>query len=142
MRKSSINILRNLGMGKKAFDDLISDEVHKFVYYINEHHSNKPVNIDILFHRTFITIIWRILSGESLPIGHPNLDKLLLIDQTILKEAGYNLVMATIHNDFKISLICKLGLSTIVDQHDMFLSTMKELIRKTSYFNFYQEYLR
>ena len=118
-------------MGKKPFDDMIADEVHKFVAYINDHHLNRPVNIDILFHRTFITIIWRIISGESLPIGHPILDKLLLIDQTILKEAGYNLVMASLHNDMKISLICKLGLSTFIHQHNMFLSTMQDTIGNT-----------
>ena len=63
---------------------------------------------NMLFHRSFITLIWRIISGDSLPIGHSTLDTLLKIDQTILKEAGYNLVMATLHNDVKISLVCKL----------------------------------
>ena len=127
MRKTSIHILRNLGMGKPAFEDMISDEVHKFVTYL-EKQQNQALNIDMLFHRSFITIIWRIISGESLPIGHSTLDELLKIDQTILKEAGYNLIMGTLHNDVKISLVCKLFKYQIVHQHSLFLSIMKDTI--------------
>ena len=55
IRKTCLLLLRNIGMGKQGFDNLIDEKVSKFVSYIHNHHINQPVNIGKIFHQE-----WRI----------------------------------------------------------------------------------
>ena len=120
-------------MGKSGFDDIINQEVQKFVNHINDNHTNQPVNIDKLFHQTFITIIWRILHGESLPVGDSKLNALLEIEKCVIEEAGYNIVMLTFESDLRTEIINKIGLSKMMHHFDNFRQIIKNMIGKLEY---------
>ena len=56
-------------MGKEGFDDLISEEVSKFVSYIHQHHANQPVNIGHIFHQAHYLKITQNVAFEFLNFG-------------------------------------------------------------------------
>ena len=97
-------MLRNLGMGKEGFDDLISEEVSKFVSYIQQNHSNQPVNIGHIFHQAFFTIAWRILNGESLAIDDAKLKRILVIEKGIITESGNPLNFLSLESELKTQI--------------------------------------
>ena len=128
IRKTSLHLLRNLGMGKQGFDDLIAEEVSKFVSYIQDHHAKEPVNIGDIFHQAFITIVWRILNGESLPIDDTKLNRLLAIEKAIITESGNPINFLTIESEFKTKIFYWLGLSGFVPEIQKFRKEIEESI--------------
>ena len=128
IRKTSLHLLRNLGMGKQGFEDLIAEEVSKFVSYIQDHHAAEPVNIGDIFHQAFITIVWRILNGESLPIGDTKLNRLLAIEKAIITESGNPINFLTIESEFKTKIFYWLGLSGFVPEIQKFRKEIEESI--------------
>ena len=128
IRKTSLHLLRNLGMGKQGFEDLIAEEVSKFVSYIQDHHATEPVNIGDIFHQAFITIVWRILNGESLPIDDTKLNRLLAIEKAIITEGGNPINFLTIESEFKTKIFYWLGLSGFVPEIQKFRKEIEESI--------------
>ena len=128
IRKTSLHLLRNLGMGKQGFEDLIAEEVSKFVSYIQDHHAAEPVNIGDIFHQAFITIVWRILNGESLPIDDTKLNRLLAIEKAIITEGGNPINFLTIESEFKTKIFYWLGLSGFVPEIQKFRKEIEESI--------------
>ena len=128
IRKTSLHLLRNLGMGKQGFDDLIAEEVSKFVSYIQDHHAKEPVNIGDIFHQAFITIVWRILNGESLPIDDTKLNKLLAMEKAIIAESGNPILFLSIESEFKSKILYWLGLSGFIPLQAEFRKEMDKCI--------------
>ena len=128
IRKTTLHLLRNLGMGKQGFENLIAEEVSKFVSYIQDHHAAEPVNIGDIFHQAFITIVWRILNGESLPIGDTKLNRLLAIEKAIITESGNPINFLTIESEFKTKIFYWLGLSGFVPEIQKFRKEIEESI--------------
>ena len=126
IRKTTLHLLRNLGMGKQGFENLIAEEVSKLVSYIQDHHATEPVNIGDIFHQAFITIVWRILNGESLPIDDPKLNRLLAIEKAIITESGNPINFLSIESEFKTKIFYWLGLSGFVPEIQKFRKEIEE----------------
>ena len=134
LRRTSLHFLRDLGMGKSGFDDLINQEVDNFVQFIDENYLNQPVDIDPFFNRATVAIIWRIISNESLMIGCPRLEKMYNAAKMIAVEFGDSFIQSTIDNESVFHWVQKLGFSKMKTYFDNMFEEFETLIQnlKTS----------
>ena len=129
VRKTCLQLLRNLGMGKQGFEDVISEEVSKFVSYIQDHHAKQPVNIVDIFHQAFFTTNWRILNGESLPIDDAKVERILVIEKGIIAEHGNPFFVLSYESEMKAKIMYWLGLTQLVPYMVQLRKEMEEIIQ-------------
>ena len=128
LRRTSLHFLRDLGMGKQVFDDLINQEVDNFVQFIDDNFVNQPVDIDPFFNRATVAIIWRIISNESLMIGCPRLEKMYNAAKMIAVEFGDSFIQSTIDNESAFYWVQKLGYSKMKTYFDDMFEEFETLI--------------
>ena len=45
MRKTSLHILRDFGVGKNVLEDIIEEEIDNLLEYIDNHYLNQPIDV-------------------------------------------------------------------------------------------------
>ena len=80
--------MKNFGLGKNSLEEIIDEEVQKLVQYIDDHCVNKPIDMSNFFSISVLSSLWRIISGESLPIDDEKLKYLCQLTQKGLVEKG------------------------------------------------------
>ena len=88
LRRSSLHILKDFGMGKNSLENIIEEEVENLIQYIEDHWVNKPIDMSNFFSISVLSSLWRIISGESLPIDDEKLKYLCQLTQKGLVEKG------------------------------------------------------
>ena len=74
LRRTSLHILRDFGLGKDSFEDIIEEEVDNLTNYIDQNFLNQPVDVSRLFNIAVLASLWRVISGDNLKIGDPKLE--------------------------------------------------------------------
>ena len=44
MRKTSLHILKDFGLGKSIFEDIVDEEIDNLLEHIDNNHLNQPIN--------------------------------------------------------------------------------------------------
>ena len=57
LRGITMHYMKDLGMGKKVFDDLIEQQADFLIEYIESHCLDTPVYVDQLFFRATLSVI-------------------------------------------------------------------------------------
>ena len=97
MRRTSLHILRDFGMGKGALEDMIEDEVENLLTHMEVVHLNKPVDVRRMFNISSLSSLWKIISGETLTIGDTKLEYLIEKLQILLLEVSRPLISAAMN---------------------------------------------
>merc|ERR1711884_565890 len=92
MRRTSLHILRDFGMGKGALEDMIEDEVENLLTHMEVVHLNKPVDVRRMFNISSLSSLWKIISGETLTIGDTKLEYLIEKLQIFIGEVSRPLI--------------------------------------------------
>ena len=63
LRAITMHYMKDLGMGKPAFTELIDQNADFLMEYIDENHANKPVLVGPLFFRTTVALVWSLIAN-------------------------------------------------------------------------------
>ena len=121
-RRTSLQILKNFGLGKNSLEEIIDEEVQKLVQYIEDHWVNKPIDMSNFFSISVLSSLWRIISGESLPINDVKLKYLCQLTQEGLVEKGDPLMALANQYPTFFKILIKYGYSK---WHTMLIELMK-----------------
>ena len=88
LRKSSLQILKDFGVGKNILEDIIEEEVDNLIQHIDDNWINVPLDVSKFFNIAVLASLWRIISGETLKIGDPKLDFLISKVDNIVTETS------------------------------------------------------
>lgn len=111
MRRASLHTLRDFGMGKKALEDMIEEEVANFLIYMENRHSNHPVDVRRMFNVSSLSSLWKMISGESLPLGDVKLEFLIQKLQELVVEVSNPLIQSSLNNLLLFRLLNLFGIS-------------------------------
>ena len=73
-RRTSLHILKDFGLGKESFENIVEEEVDNLINHIDQNFLNQPVDVSRLFNIAVLASLWRVISGECLKIGDPKLE--------------------------------------------------------------------
>ena len=110
LRRSSLHILKDFGMGKNSLENIIEEEVENLIQFIEDHWVNTPLDVSNFFNIAVLASLWRIISGESLKIGDPKLDSIVSNLQAALKEVGNPLINISMNSINLYKFLHKIGL--------------------------------
>ena len=110
VRRNSLHILRDLGMGKNTLEDMIEDEVDNLIQNIEDNWIDVSVDPTLFFNIAVLASIWRVISGESLKVGDPKLEKLMINVQNLLKEFSNPLSFIAFQSIPIAKIVHKLGI--------------------------------
>ena len=128
LRGITMHYMKDLGMGKKVFDDLIEQQADFLIEYIESHCLDTPVYVDQLFFRATLSVIWRIIADESLPFEHERLETVFTSVKEYLDDMGSLLVQSTMHSELLSKAIEFLGLSTQKQSHVKLFKEIENVI--------------
>ena len=92
IRRASLHILKDFGYGKDRLEEIIEEEVDNLIQHIEDNWIDTPMDVSQFFNIVVLASLWKLISGESLKIGDPELSSLLNNAQSIAKEFGNPLV--------------------------------------------------
>ncbi|XP_035226816.1 cytochrome P450 18a1-like [Stegodyphus dumicola] len=69
-RKASMKAMKNIGLGKTRWEDLVQEEINELVNLMQQE-DGKPLDVSEFFSSTFANNIMTLLFGNRLPLGHP-----------------------------------------------------------------------
>ena len=92
IRRASLHILKDFGYGKDRLEEIIEEEVDNLIQHIEDNWIDTPMDVTQFFNIVVLASLWKLISGESLKIGDPELSSLLNNAQSIAKEFGNPLV--------------------------------------------------
>ena len=73
-------------------EEIIEEEVDNLIQHIEDNWIDTPIDVSKFFNIVVLASLWKLISGESLKIGDPELSSLLNNAQSIAKEFGNPLV--------------------------------------------------
>ena len=115
VRRTSLQILRDFGYGKNVMEDIIEEEIDNLTHHIDNNWLNMPLDVARFFNITSVASLWRITSGESLKIGDPKLDELMICLQRFFIEFGNPMISIFLYSSVMCRLIHFFKLTTIAD---------------------------
>lgn len=125
MRRTSLHVLRDFGLGKSILEDIVEEEVDNLIEYIDNHCQNEPIDVLSFFHISVLASLWRILSGEHLKRGNAKLHQLVDMVQTMIREAGHPLAFVSMNYVWLYKLVNNLGLIKAIEYMAVFLDHLK-----------------
>ena len=128
VRRSSLHIFRDFGFGKNALEEMVEEEVDNLIQYIDDNWIDTPLNVSQFFNISVLAALWRVISGESLKIGDPNLQQLVTTIKDILKENSNPLLLISFDNKHLYKLFNNIGLVTFQKNIDKILEYCKNYI--------------
>ncbi|KFM79656.1 Cytochrome P450 2J2, partial [Stegodyphus mimosarum] len=69
-RRASIKAMKNIGLGKTRWEELVQEEINELVNLIQQE-NGRALDVSEIFSSTFANNIMTLLFGNRLPLGHP-----------------------------------------------------------------------
>ena len=110
VRRTSLHILRDFGLGKNAMEDIIEQEIDTMLQHIDDHWINSPLDVSEFFNIPVLSSLWKIISGESLKMGDPKLTELVTNVQNLMTEFSNPLTLISFQSIPMAKLFNNLGL--------------------------------
>ena len=110
VRRTSLHILRDFGLGKNAMEDIIEQEIDTMLQHIEDHWINSPLNVSEFFNIPVLSSLWKIISGESLKMGDPKLTELVTNVHNLMTEFSNPLTLISFQSIPMAKLFNNLGL--------------------------------
>ena len=127
MRRNSLHIFRDFGIGKTAIEDIIEEEVDNLLHHIDENFLNKPIDVQNFFNVSIFGSLWRIISGERLKIGDPKLEHLVQVNTKMVQEAGKPLTIVSLDMPKLHRFLNKVGFCHTMDYNYQILDYIEEI---------------
>ena len=110
MRKTSLHTLRNFGLGKNILEDIIEEEVDNLLQYIDDNLIDTPITMTTFFHIPILASLWRIISGKSLKVGDPTIEKLMELVDLLTNEPGNPLLILSFNHLWLYKILNGMGI--------------------------------
>lgn len=116
-------------MGKKVFDDLIEHQAELLVNHIQKYCLDKPVLIEDLCFQVTVSVIWRIIAGQDLPLDHERLEIIFKAVKNYLGDLGLVIVQSTMDSEFLSRLIEWIGFTQQKQNHLKLFNEIDKVIQ-------------
>ena len=123
-----MHILKNLGVGKVALEDMIEEQIDDLICHIDEKCLNKPIDVSNLFNTFVLASLWRIIGGETIKIGDVKVRHLLEMVQTLVIERVRPIVALSLDSIPLMNFLHNTGLTNFKRANDSILDFNLDLI--------------
>ena len=114
---------------ESSFNGLIEGQAELLVNHIQKYCLNKPVVIEDLCFQVTVSVIWRIISGQDLPLDHQRLERLFKAVKNYLADLGLIIVQSTMDSEFLTRLIEWIGFTQQKQNHLKLFNEIDKVIQ-------------
>ena len=114
---------------ESSFNGLIEGQAELLVNHIQKYCLDKPVVIEDLCFQVTVSVIWRIISGQDLPLDHQRLERLFKAVKNYLADLGLIIVQSTMDSEFLTRLIEWIGFTQQKQNHLKLFNEIDKVIK-------------
>ena len=124
--------MKNLDISKSGFSALIDTQAELLTNHIEKYWLHKPVVVEDLCFQMTVSVIWRIIAGQDLPLDHQRLETIFKAVRNYLADLGLIIVQSTMDSEVLSRLIEFLGFTQQKQNHQKLFHEIDEVIKELS----------